>query len=90
MVSLYTDDKTALPEAERVYSSLLKTEINTIGKKFKQLQAQRYQTISQPYYVLLDTRGELLVSPPIGVELDIARYRAYLLQGLQEFARRSR
>ncbi len=90
VVSLYTDDKTALPEAERVYSPLLKTEINTIGKKFKQLQAQRYQTISQPYYVLLDTRGELLVSPPIGVELDVESYRAYLLQGLQEFTRRSR
>lgn len=90
VVSLYTDDKTALPEAERVYSSLLKTEINTIGKKFKQLQAQRFQTISQPYYVLLDTRGELLVAPPIGVELDVELYRAYLLQGLQEFARRSR
>lgn len=89
VVSLYTDDKTALPEAERVHSSLLKTEINTIGKKFKQLQAERYQTISQPYYVLLDTRGALLVAPPIGVELDVARYRAYLLQGLQEFTRRS-
>lgn len=90
VVSLYTDDKTALPEAERVHSALLKTEINTIGKKFKQLQAERYQTISQPYYVLLDTRGELLVAPPIGVELDVERYRAYLLQGLQEFERRSR
>lgn len=90
VVSLYTDDKTALPEVERVYSPLLKTEINTIGKKFKQLQAQRYQTISQPYYALLDTRGDLLVSPPIGVELDVERYRAYLLQGLQEFERRSR
>lgn len=90
VASLYTDDKTALPPEERVYSPLLKTEINTIGKKFKQFQAQHYQTISQPYYVLLDTQGKLLVNPPIGVELNVERYRSYLLQGLQEFERRHR
>jgi thiol:disulfide interchange protein len=87
VVSLYTDDKTPLAEAEQFYSSILKTKINTVGKKFKHLQAERYQTISQPYYVLIDTQAQLLVNPPIGVELDIDKYLNYLDRGLAAFSR---
>lgn len=85
LVSLYTDDKTPLPENEVFDSALLKTRINTVGKRFKELQARHFKTISQPYYVLLDPQEQLLVSPPIGVELDIERYLAYLNTGLANF-----
>ncbi|WP_461788678.1 protein-disulfide reductase DsbD family protein [Pedobacter sp.] len=88
VVSLYTDDKTALPEAEQFYSKVLKTQVNTVGKKFQHLQAERFGTVAQPYYVLLDTKGEVLVSPPIGVEYNIDAYLGYLDKGLSEFANR--
>lgn len=88
VVSLYTDDKTALPESEQFYSKVLKTQVNTVGKKFQHLQADRFGTVAQPYYVLLDTKGEVLVSPPIGVEYNIDAYLAYLDKGLSEFANR--
>jgi thiol:disulfide interchange protein DsbD len=88
VVSLYTDDKTTLPESEQFYSKVLKTQVNTVGKKFQHLQADRFGTVAQPYYVLLDTKGEVLVSPPIGVEYNIDAYLAYLDKGLSEFANR--
>lgn len=88
VVSLYTDDKTALPESEQFYSKVLKTQVNTVGKKFQHLQAERFGTVAQPYYVLLDTKGEVLVSPPIGVEYNIDTYLGYLDKGLSEFAKR--
>lgn len=86
VVSLYTDDKTSLPEEEQFYSQILKTQVNTIGKKFQHLQAERFGTIAQPYYVLLNTDEKELVSPPIGVEFNIDAYLAYLDKGLSEFA----
>ena len=87
VVSLYTDDKTVLPEAEQFNSKVLKTTVNTIGKKFQHLQAEKFNTISQPYYVLLGSDGTELVSPPIGVEYDIDKYLAYLDKGLAEYAK---
>ena len=90
VVSLYTDDKTALPEGEQFDSKILETRVNTIGKKFKHLQAERFNTISQPYYVLLGTDEKLLVSPPIGVEFNIEKYLQYLDNGLAEFAKKNK
>lgn len=88
VVSLYTDDKTTLPQEEQFYSQILKTQVNTVGKKFQHLQAERFSTIAQPYYVLLDTQEKELVSPPIGVEFNIDAYLGYLDKGLSEFANR--
>jgi thiol:disulfide interchange protein len=88
VVSLYTDDKKELPVAEQFYSKILGTKVNTIGKKFKHLQAEKFNTISQPYYVLLGTDEKELVSPPIGVEFDIKKYLQYLDKGLSEFAKK--
>ena len=88
VVSLYTDDKKALPENEQFDSKVLETKVNTVGKKFKHLQAERFNTISQPYYVLLGTDEKELVSPPIGVEFNIKKYLQYLDKGLSEFAKK--
>ncbi|WP_231458550.1 protein-disulfide reductase DsbD [Pedobacter sp. Leaf132] len=90
VVSLYTDDKTELPEKEQFDSKILQTRVNTIGKKLKHLQAERFNTISQPYYVLLGTDEKELVSPPIGVEFDIEKYLQYLDKGLSEFAKKQK
>lgn len=88
VVSLYTDDKTTLPANEQFESEILKRKVNTVGLKFQHLQASKFKTISQPYYVLLGTDEKELVSPPIGVEYDIDKYLAYLDKGLTAFANR--
>ncbi|MFA6276774.1 MAG: cytochrome c biogenesis protein CcdA [Pedobacter sp.] len=85
-VAIYTDDKTDLPEHEQFDSKVLKRKVNTVGLKFQHLQADKFQTVSQPYYVLLGNDEKELVSPPIGVEYDIDKYIAYLNKGLAEFA----
>lgn len=90
VVSLYTDDKTALPKEEQFRSEVLKTQVNSVGLKFQHLQGERFKTLAQPYYVLLDTDGKELVSPPIGVEYNIEKYLAYLDKGLAEFANRNK
>jgi hypothetical protein len=77
-----------LPESEQFDSKVLETKVNTVGKKFKHLQAERFNTISQPYYVLLGTDEKELVSPPIGVEFSIEKYLQYLDKGLSEFAKK--
>jgi len=85
VVSLYTDDRTSLPKEEQFYSSVLRTTVNTIGKKFKHLQAAKFNTISQPYYVLISPNESLLVSPPIGAEFNKSKFLTYLQKGLENF-----
>ena len=85
VVSLYTDDKTNISQAEQFDSKILKTKVNTVGKKFKHLQAERFNTIAQPFYVLLGLDEKELVLPPIGVEFDADKYLAYLEKGLARF-----
>jgi len=90
VVSLYTDDKTELPAEEQFKSDVLKTQVNSVGLKFQHLQGDRFKTLAQPYYVLLDTDGKELVTPPIGVEFNIEKYLAYLDKGLAEFAQKNK
>lgn len=90
VVSLYTDDKTSLPENERFQSKAISREVTTVGLKFQHLQAERYKTLAQPYYVLVGLDEKELVSPPIGVEYDIDKYLAYLDKGLAEFAKQNK
>ena len=85
-VAIYTDDKTDLPEAEQFDSKILKRRVTSVGLKFQHLQAEKFSTLSQPYYVLLGTDEKELVSPPIGVEFDIDKYLAYLAEGIAAFA----
>ncbi|SEM82256.1 thiol:disulfide interchange protein DsbD [bacterium A37T11] len=86
VVSLYTDDKKSIPENEQFYSDVLKKKVTTVGLKFMHLQAKSYNTISQPWYVLLSPDEKLLVSPPIGAEFNKDKFKAYLQKGLAVFA----
>ena len=70
IVQLYVDDKTAV-------------DGTTIGKKNSRLQIEKFNSNSQPFYVLLDPRGKQLAEP-IGAEYDAELYANYLKQGLHE------
>jgi thiol:disulfide interchange protein DsbD len=61
IVSLYVDDKTALPKEEQgafEYAPGKTMEVTEIGHKWSLLQATRYQTNTQPYYRMLGPNGE--------------------------------
>ncbi|MCX6273303.1 MAG: thioredoxin family protein [Bacteroidetes bacterium] len=89
VIALYVDDKTSLPENEWITSKYDGKVKNTIGKKYADLQISRFNVNAQPYYVLLDTDGNLLV-PPRAYNLDIDAFVKFLDSGKAEFEKRTR
>jgi thiol:disulfide interchange protein DsbD len=87
LISLYVDDKTPLPESEQRVSEHTKRKIKSIGNKWSDLQAGTYGTNSQPYYVLLDNKANLLAEPR-GNTPDISTYLGFLDEGLCRFEKR--
>lgn len=89
VASLYVDDRQMLPKEEQKTVDLFGKEfkIRTVGNKWTYMQAMKYKTNSQPYYVLLDTEEGLLVDP-VGYTPDVAAYEAFLLSGLEVYKKR--
>jgi len=85
LVQLYVDDKTELPQSERYTSKLSGKTIKTIGNKWSDFQASRFHANSQPFYVLLNTNGELLIEPS-GANYNAAVFADFLKLGLDRFA----
>lgn len=83
LLQLYVDDKTDLQASEQTVSPQGK-KIRTIGNKWSDLQASRFKANSQPFYVLLDDEGNLLV-PPQGADYNAASYQKFLQSGLDAF-----
>ena len=84
VIQLYVDDKTDLAAAEQTVSKYSGKKINTIGNKWSDLQASRFNANSQPFYVLLDNKGNLLVQPQ-GADYDPVSFTKYLDSGLAAF-----
>lgn len=85
VISLYVDDRTDLPESEQYVSKYSGKKIKTLGNKNSDLQASRYNTNSQPYYVLVD-HNEQMLTPPRGYNENLVDYIAFLDAGIKEFA----
>jgi thiol:disulfide interchange protein DsbD len=84
VVALYVDDKVELPEKEWIVSKVDGKKKTSIGKKFADFQISRFGINAQPYYVLLDTKGELLIKPR-AYNLDIEAFISFLDKGVEEF-----
>jgi len=89
VVALYVDDRTELPESDWVTSAYDGKVKKTIGKKFADLQITRFKINSQPYYVLLDTKGELL-NKPKAYDLNVENFIKFLDDGVAEFKKESK
>ncbi len=85
LLQLYVDDKTDLQPREQTVSAQGK-KIKTIGNKWSEFQASRFKANSQPFYVLLDDGGNLLV-PPQGADYTAVNYKNFLQSGLDAFAK---
>ncbi|RYE19412.1 MAG: thioredoxin family protein, partial [Sphingobacteriaceae bacterium] len=83
LLQLYVDDKTELPLNEQTVSAQGK-KIKTIGNKWSDFQASKFKANSQPFYVLLDDNGNLLVQPQ-GADYNADSYKAFLQSGLDAF-----
>ena len=81
LISLYVDDKTPLAEPIEVKDEQGNTKtLRTVGAKWSYLQSHKFGTNAQPYYVLLDNEGQLLM-PGRGYNEDVAAYVDFLQQG---------
>ncbi len=87
VTALYVDDKTSLPENEWITSKYDGKIKKTIGKKFADFQISRFNVNSQPYYVLLDTAGNMLTTPR-AYDKDITSFLRFLDTGLANFTKK--
>ncbi len=85
-ISLFVDDRTFLPEEEQFVSNALGSErrIRRIGQKWSLLQAERYGTNTQPYYVILN-HDEEIIAPPRSYDTNIDKYIEFLDYGYNNF-----
>ena len=64
VLSLYVDDKKALPDSEQYMSEFFKgKKIKTLGNKFSEMEAKYFDRNTQPYYVLISPDEKLLTNP---------------------------
>jgi thiol:disulfide interchange protein len=80
MLELYVDEKTALPESEQYVSKFSGKKITDLGKKWSDYEASKFNVNSQPYYVIVNAKGDVLV-PPQGANYDVANYIRFLDSG---------
>jgi len=85
LISLYVDEKKELPENEKYVSKQTGKEIETVGNKWSDFQITRYQTNTQPQYLILDLEGNTISDGSTSYDPDIAKYKAWLLGGIAKF-----
>jgi thiol:disulfide interchange protein len=75
VLQLVIDDKTELPVAEQTKSTYNGRQITTLGGKWLDLEITKYNSNAQPYYVLINEKGETLVTPQgSGSTTDFIKY----------------
>ena len=90
LISLYVDDREKLPTEDQYETTLAgKTKkVRTIGDKWMVLQANTYQTNSQPYYVMLDAKAQPLLENANYQDYgSVAVFKDWLNRGLLAFSK---
>ena len=91
LLQLVVDDKAALPPQEQFVSDYSGKKITTLGGKWSDLEAKRFNSNSQPLYVMLDSDGNFLKDangadiPTSPANYDIASYTKFLDSGIAAF-----
>ena len=84
VVALYGDDKTEMPEEDWSVSTKNGKVKKTIGSKNIDFQETRFGANAQPYYVLLDNDGDMLMIPR-SYNKDKAAFLTFLKKGLDNY-----
>lgn len=91
LLQLVVDDKAQLATEEQFTSAYSGKKITTLGGKWSDLEASRFSSNSQPYYVLLDSDGNVLNGtngapiPPSPADYDISSYLKFLDSGISAY-----
>ncbi len=84
LITLFVDDKTPLPEVITVNESGKTRKLRTIGDKWSYLQRVKFGANAQPFYVLLNAKGEP-VGPSYAYDENVDQFVRFLENGLSEF-----
>ncbi len=84
LVTLMVDDKTKLDSPITVTENGKEVELTTVGEKWSFLQRYKFGANAQPYYVIVNSDGELL-APPYGYNESVPLFIDFLQQGLKTF-----
>ena len=84
VVTLMTDDRKPLAAPEKVVENGKTITLETCGEKWSYLQRSKFGANAQPYYVVLNSKGELL-SGPFVYEENIPKFNKFLDDGLSKF-----
>jgi thiol:disulfide interchange protein len=84
LAALFVDDKTIELPKEEWYTNKKGKEITTLGKKNMDIEIEKFNQNAQPYYVLLDGDGNVLVQPR-AYNLDVDAFVKFLDDGLTAF-----
>lgn len=90
VASLYTDEKTSLPEAEQYVSKFDGSKVKNVGQKNQDIEVMRFNRNSQPYYIPVDHEGKPLVNKGYGYDPkeDVDAFVKYLESAKEEFVKR--
>ncbi|HEY4324485.1 MAG TPA: cytochrome c biogenesis protein CcdA [Mucilaginibacter sp.] len=84
LLELYVDEKGNLPASEYYNSTFSGKKITTIGGKNSDYETTQFNTNSQPFYVIIDGNGNVLV-PPQGANFDVSNYTKFLDSGIKAY-----
>lgn len=84
LITLMVDDKENLSEPITVTENGKQVKLTTVGEKWSFLQRYKFGANAQPYYVIINDKGEPL-APPYGYDESVPRFIEFLQKGLQAF-----
>jgi len=88
LISLFVDDKRPLHEDDVVESVLNPgKQLKYIGQKWSEMEAIKYGTNAQPFYVLIDHNEKNLLDP-VGYTPDVEEYYTWLKTGIENFTKK--
>ncbi len=86
LVSLYVDDKKELPYNEKMEVKQTSGGIRKLrnyGHKWAHFQTEFFNTNSQPYYVLINSKDMTVLNKPIGYTPKLEAYKNWLREGIK-------
>lgn len=84
LITLFVDDKTALPETVTVMEQGVERKLRTVGDKWSYLQRCKFGANAQPFYVPVDNDGMPLAGS-YSYDENVEAYVKFLKQGLQNY-----
>ena len=84
VIKLMVDEKKELPAPIEVEENGKKVKLYTYGDRWSYLQRYKFNANAQPYYVVVDQKGQLL-SGPFSYDENIPKFTNFLEKGIKSY-----